>query len=265
MYSNKIRKNIVLVSMAGLLLYGAVQVDNSISSTEKIRIKQHIKNNLTYGTKQVITKEKYKKINKIHKIIKENINTPIITKEIAKNVKGAVNKANIINTKENNKSTYRYLEIPLSHREQEWVFDLCKRNSIDPYLVFAIMKEESEFINLPPNECGCMGVLQPNLKTANGTLEWLKINDYKQYEEILVNFNLMDYYTNCHVAICRLHMLDVQGNELFMGLLKYGCGDGGAIKYIRNNGYVQPRYMKKWFFYQEQLRQYGKIVEEYGR
>jgi soluble lytic murein transglycosylase len=246
MYSREIRKKVLTVGVAGLLLYGAVYVDKDMNSktenNNSIHTQQVVTNVLR--NKENINKQEYKKNNKIHKI-------SMIKK---------------VETKENNKRAYNYLDIPLNHKQQDWVFKISKRNSVDPYLIFAIMKEESNFINMSSNSYGCTGLLQINQVTANDTLSWLYKTDRQQYNEVIKGFYLNDNFSNIHIGICTLKKLFVKyGDDIMKPLLCYGLGVEGARQYIRRNGYTQPTFMKKWFYYQEQLQKYGKIIEEYGR
>lgn len=250
------KRKVVVATLGATILIvvsGLSTISNNSVNTKDSQIHK-VKNITTFSN--VVNTNKLKKIHNT----KLNENTKDLNKQV-KTIKVNNLKAQKQIT---NNIKYKWLDIPLTHNQQKWVFDLCKRNSIDPYLVFAIMKEETQFQNKMPTRYNrCMGIMQIDNITAKDTLDWLYRTDRQQYNEIINGYWLSDYFTNVHMGICTLKKLYIMynGNDL-KPLLVYGCGSGRAEQLIKKYGYFQPKFVREWFDYQWQLQTYGRIIKE---
>lgn len=123
-------------------------------------------------------------------------------------------------------NTTRYYDVPLSNDLQKYIFKLCKQHDIDPALVIAMIKQESNYKSGCIGDNGdALGLMQVQPKWHQGRMDRLGCPD------------LLDPYQNVKVGIDFLAELYGRGKPTEWVLMAY---NGGAAYANRNwnNGVV---------------------------
>lgn len=112
-----------------------------------------------------------------------------------------------------------YFDIPLEKDLQDHIFDLCEKYEIDPVLIFAIAKRETQFNHTLMGDNGnSYGLMQVQPKWHQGRMDELGVTD------------LMNPYQNVEVAIDYLADLFEYDKSLEWTLMAYNAGPTGANK-----------------------------------
>lgn len=114
----------------------------------------------------------------------------------------------------------KLVDIPLSQEYQEWLIDYCYSKDISPYLIMAIMEQESA---LNPNAMGdngqSYGLMQIQAKWHQKRMKKLGVTD------------LLDPYQNAMVGVDYLLELFNENQDVYWVLMAY---NGGAQYSNRN-------------------------------
>lgn len=127
----------------------------------------------------------------------------------------------------------KYYDVPLSAEWQEFVINACR--DLDPRLVFAVMKVESDFDFSAVNG-NCKGIMQINVPKHKDRMARLGVNDIMSpYDNILTGIDVLSE----HIGKYGVHR----------GLIAYSCGEySDTFK-----KYSSTRYSRKVVKYMEEL------------
>lgn len=113
----------------------------------------------------------------------------------------------------------QYYDIPLSKDLQEYIFGLCVNYNIEPELIFAIIKKESNYIASSIGDYGnSYGLMQIQPRWHQARMDSLFCP------------NLLNPYQNVTVGIDYLGELFDTGNSLEWVLMAYNSGPSTAYK-----------------------------------
>ena len=135
-----------------------------------------------------------------------------------------------------------YFDIPLEKDLQDHIFDLCEEYKIDPVLIFAIAKRETQFDHTLKGDNGnAYGLMQVQPRWHQDRIDKLGVTD------------LMNPYQNVEVAIDYLADLFEYDKSLEWTLMAYNAGPTGANR-NENRGVVTE--------YVTVVKQYAEEIEE---
>ncbi len=121
--------------------------------------------------------------------------------------------------------TSRHIKYPVAY--SEWITKYAHENDLDPYLVMAVIKTESNFI--PDAHSGVAGGL---MQLTEETAEWNANEMGIDYE-----YDYMDPETNIKMGCHYLrHLIDVYGN-IDTALAAYNGGMGNVNSWLSNPQY----------------------------
>lgn len=117
------------------------------------------------------------------------------------------------------KETKKYYNVSLSINIQDYIFQLCEENNVDPVLIFAMIETESRFNSNCVSRTNDYGLMQINKCNHN----WLK----KQYGVD----NFLDPKQNllCGISMMAAHLKNNNGDWV-RALMCYNQGTTGARK-----------------------------------
>lgn len=129
--------------------------------------------------------------------------------------------------------TKKYYNVSLSMEIQDYIFQLCKENSVDPVLIFAIIETESGFNPNCVSRTNDYGLMQINKCNHN----WLE----KQYGVD----NFLDPKQNllCGISMISAHLKNNNG-DWTKALMCYNQGTMGARKFWAK-GIYETSYTRK--------------------
>lgn len=114
-----------------------------------------------------------------------------------------------------------YFDVPLSNDLQDYIFNLCEENGIDPAIVIAMIEKESSFRDYAVGDNGnSYGLMQIQPRWNKARMDALGCND------------LLDPYQNVTVGIDLLSELMDKGNSIEWVLMAYNGGQTYANKKI---------------------------------
>lgn len=92
----------------------------------------------------------------------------------------------------------KYYDVPLSHKVQDHIFKTCKKASIDPRLVIAIIWKESNYKASAVGDHGnSVGLMQIQPRWCKEKMKKLKCPDLKDpYQNITVGVSILKDYIN---------------------------------------------------------------------
>lgn len=115
--------------------------------------------------------------------------------------------------------TKKYYNVSLSTDIQDYIFQLCEENNIDPVLIFAMVETESRFNSNCVSRTNDYGLMQINKCNHN----WLK----KQYG--VDNFLDLKQNLLCGISMMEAHLKNNNGDWV-RALMCYNQGTTGARK-----------------------------------
>lgn len=129
--------------------------------------------------------------------------------------------------------TKKYYNVPLSAEIQDYIFQLCEENNVDPVLIFAMVETESGFNPNCVSRTNDYGLMQINKCNHR----WLKA----QYDVD----NFLDPRQNllCGVSMIAAHLKNNNG-DLTKALMCYNQGSTGAKK-LWAKGIYETAYTRK--------------------
>ena len=141
---------------------------------------------------------------------------------------------------------------PIKYKSE--VLEYASEYSLEPSLVFAIVKTESSFNPKAESKSGAIGLMQLMPKTAKWVAEKLNINNYQT--DLLynpqINIRLGCYYLR--------YLLDKFG-VLETALACYNAGEGAMANYINSNNNVIDYPFKETAKYVLKVKKYAKIYK----
>lgn len=128
---------------------------------------------------------------------------------------------------------YRILKNIYPIQYSEYVEKYSEENGLDKYLVYAIIKAESNFNPTVTSSSGAKGLMQLMEDTA---IERSNIID----EETIESHDLYDSETNIRLGISYFsYLLDLYDDNIVLALTAYNAGIGNVQKWI-DEGTIQP-------------------------
>ena len=111
-------------------------------------------------------------------------------------------------------------------RYSEYVCKYSKINEIDDSLIYAIIKNESNFKSDSISKSNAKGLMQLMDLTANELAERLQIEGYIDLFDEETNITLGTYYIST--------LLNYYNNNLYLALSAYNAGIGNVNKWIKD-------------------------------
>lgn len=131
------------------------------------------------------------------------------------------------------KLQYRILKNIYPIQYSEYIEKYSEENGLDKYLVYAIIKAESNFNPTVTSSSGAKGLMQLMEDTA---IERSNIID----EETIEAHDLYDSETNIRLGTSYFaYLLDLYDDNIVLALTAYNAGIGNVQKWI-NEGTIQP-------------------------
>ncbi|SHG99822.1 lytic transglycosylase domain-containing protein [Tepidibacter thalassicus] len=151
----------------------------------------------------------------------------------------------------------KFLKIIYPIHYEEYVYKYSKEYSIDPYLVFAIIKTESKFFPYAKSHKNARGLMQ----ISEGTQKWAM-------EELgMENLNIFDPQANIKVGCWYINKLFEQFKDIDLVIAAYNGGSGNVNKWLKDERYsynginltnIPFKETKK---YVEKVKKYYKIYK----
>lgn len=140
----------------------------------------------------------------------------------------------------------KYFDVPLEEGLQDYIFALCEESEIDPAIVIAMIKTESNFDSSAIGDKGnSKGLMQIQQRFHEDRMKRLMCTD------------LLNPYQNVTVGIDLLSELMDKGKGLEWALMAYNGGAAYANKYAASG--TLSKYASKVLTYSENL-----IIKEYS-
>ncbi len=122
-----------------------------------------------------------------------------------------------------NYKSFQKIIYPQKYEEQVYRYSL--ENKVDPYLVFAIIKAESDFDTNATSNKKAMGLMQITKETALWGAEQLKIENFK------IN-DLYEPETNIRIGCWYISKLMKEFNSIENVIAAYNGGSGNVKKWL---------------------------------
>lgn len=104
-------------------------------------------------------------------------------------------------------------------------------NELDPYLVFALIKAESNFVADAASNKGAKGLMQITDATAIWSASKMKLNDFDIS-------SILDPSTNVSIGCWYLkYLIDQYNGDVTLALYAYNAGSGNVNKWLSNDKY----------------------------
>lgn len=112
---------------------------------------------------------------------------------------------------------------PMTYKE--YVYECSGKNEVDPLLIFAIIKAESNFNPDSVSTSNAKGLMQLMDSTADELAEKLELEDYDIFDE-KTNISLGTNYIST--------LLNYYNDNVYLALAAYNAGIGNVNKWIDN-------------------------------
>lgn len=139
---------------------------------------------------------------------------------------------------------------------KEYVYEYAEENKIDPLLIFAIIKAESNFSSDVVSNSNAIGLMQLMPSTAEDTAKKLKM-EYKGKED------LFDPKTNIRLGTKYFATLLSKYENITIALSAYNAGSGNVDKWIENGTLKKDGSDAENIPYKETNRYVRKILRDY--
>jgi soluble lytic murein transglycosylase len=140
----------------------------------------------------------------------------------------------------------------------ELVFKYSETYNIDPYLVFAIIKAESNFNPKAESHKGAKGLMQLTDQTAKWGAAQLGLE----------NFNIDKVFepeTNIQIGCWYLNNLMKEfNNDLFLVITAYNGGSGNVTKWLKDKNFSQSGKSLDKIPFKETASYTKKVVKDYS-
>lgn len=147
-----------------------------------------------------------------------------------------------------------HILFPISHNEI--ILSECKKYEIDPHLLFALIKAESNFVSDAKSNKGAIGLMQITMPTA----QWIaQKNDYdeihtEQLKEPKVNIQMGCWYLK--------YLLNLYPGHENLALCAYNAGQGNVDKWLADKKYSDDGKELNLIPFDE-TRKYVERIEQY--
>ncbi len=111
------------------------------------------------------------------------------------------------------------------------VKDAAAEYSVDPYLVFALVKAESNFVSDAQSHKGAVGLMQITEPTAQWIAEKIGLQNYSfaQVKDPAVNIRMGTWYLS--------YLLSLYNQDEKLALCAYNAGHGNVDQWLENENY----------------------------
>jgi soluble lytic murein transglycosylase len=143
-------------------------------------------------------------------------------------------------------------------RYNDFVFKYSEYNKIDPYLVMAIIKVESNFNANAQSHKGAKGLMQITDQTALWGAEQLGLHDFRIDK-------LFDPETNIRIGCWYLNNLKKEfNNDLLLVLTAYNGGSGNVAKWLKDKNLSRSGKSLDRIPFKETDLYVKKVLKEYN-
>ncbi|WP_094546689.1 lytic transglycosylase domain-containing protein [Petroclostridium xylanilyticum] len=143
-------------------------------------------------------------------------------------------------------------------RYNDFVFKYSEYNKIDPYLVMAIIKVESNFNANAQSHKGAKGLMQITDQTALWGAEQLGLHDFRIDK-------LFDPETNIQIGCWYLNNLKKEfNNDLLLVLTAYNGGSGNVAKWLKDKNLSRSGKSLDRIPFKETDLYVKKVLKEYN-
>jgi soluble lytic murein transglycosylase len=140
---------------------------------------------------------------------------------------------------------------------QEEVYQYSKQYKVDPLLVFAIIKVESNFNKFAVSNKDAKGLMQITDKTGIWASEVLDIKDFSPS-------NLFDHRTNIRIGCWYLDRLRTEFNgDMLLAITAYNGGSGRVKEWLNNKDFSQDGEALHTIPFNETDKYVKRVVKEY--
>ncbi len=145
---------------------------------------------------------------------------------------------------------------PLPHTKI--ILNECERNEIDPYVVYAVIKAESNFVSDAQSNKSAYGLMQITKPTA----EWIaNQNEYESFDMKELTEPQMNIQMGCWYL---KFLLNLYNGDLTLALCAYNAGQGNVNKWLSDTKYSSDGTQLMLIPFEE-TRKYVKRIEQYER
>ncbi|MDO6354240.1 lytic transglycosylase domain-containing protein [Caloramator sp. CAR-1] len=137
----------------------------------------------------------------------------------------------------------------------EYVVKYSKKYNVDPYLIYALIKAESNFDEFALSHKGAVGLMQITPNTGRYISNLLKEKNYKDAD-------LFDPEKNIKYGVFYFKKLyNDFGNDLNLALAAYNAGEGNVRKWMINNKLKEEMLFKETKLYIKKVKKYYMIYK----
>jgi soluble lytic murein transglycosylase len=137
----------------------------------------------------------------------------------------------------------------------EYVVKYSEKYSVDPYLIYALIKAESNFDEFALSHKGAVGLMQITPNTGRYISTLLKEKNYKDTD-------LFDPEKNIKFGVFYFKKLYSDfGNDLNLALAAYNAGEGNVRKWMINNKLKEEMLFKETKLYIKKVKKYYMIYK----
>ena len=151
-------------------------------------------------------------------------------------------------------SKYRFYDIPLTYKQQKFIFDLAEEKNLSFELIISIIKNESNFQTDLVSKTSDYGIMQLNSKNHKffaklSGLETYDVFDF--YDNVTMGVNYLVYLRN---NLIKQGITNQEDLTIYL-LNSYNMGEMGFKNYVKRTGMTTRVYNQKIIEYKGLLEQ----------
>ena len=151
-------------------------------------------------------------------------------------------------------SKYRFYDIPLTYKQQKFVFDLAEEKDLSFELLISIMKNESDFRTNLVSKTSDYGIMQLNLKNHDFFAKLSGLEEYDVfdfYDNVTMGVNYLVYLRN---NLIKQGITNQEDLTIYL-LNSYNMGEMGFKNYVKRTGMTTRVYNQNIIEYKGLLEQ----------
>jgi len=169
-------------------------------------------------------------------------------------VKEYKNKIEILEKEYEELSKYRFYDIPLTYKQQKFIFDLAEEKDLSFELLISIIKNESNFRTNLVSKTSDYGIMQLNLKNHDFFAKLSGLEEYDVfdfYDNVTMGVNYLVYLRN---NLIKQGITNQEDLTIYL-LNSYNMGEMGFKNYVKRTGMTTRVYNQNIIEYKGLLEQ----------